>query len=355
MPPFAMGGLSHAVMPRPTALQRNLLLDLSAATGIGASVAVVGSLLPAVARPGGMGSLGLAALAALPFLASLIGLLAGRIGPQTPTRLAVFRAAASAGLLLVIVAPHPILIGLAVFGFWTAMSLGAPMQQRLWSSMYPSSERGRLLGIVGSGRSAAAMIALLAFTFAASDSSWLGIVVLVAIVGMVAATATSRISLPAGQETRRYGPKESVATVLRGGMLRKITFAQLVFGSGMVAAPALIAMVQIDRLGLGIEEVALAGLVGYAATTVMFGVWGRIATRTGALITMTAGTLIGVLAIGLFAIAPDFTVVLAASILLGITGAAIDVSWPLLIADHAAQEEQAAAAGAWARSWACAG
>lgn len=339
-----MGEFAHAVMPRPTALQRNLLLDLSAATGIGASVAVVGALLPSVARQGGMDSMGLATLAALPFLASLIGLLAGRIGPQTPGRLAVFRAAASAGLLLVIVAPHPLLIALTVFGFWTAMSLGAPMQQRLWASMYPRSERGRLIGIVGSGRSAAAMVALLVFSFAASDAGWLRIVSLVVVVGVVAAMATSRLSLPPGDVAPSYGPRESIATVLRRPMLRRITAAQIVFGSGMVAAPALIAMVQIDRLGLGIEDVALAGLVGYAATTVMFGIWGRIASRTGALVTMTSGTLLGVVSIGLMAIAPDFTAVLAASILLGITGAAIDVSWPLLIADHAAHEEQAAAA-----------
>ena len=69
-------------------LQRNVVLDLVAALGIGSSMAVVGALLPAVARREGLDPLGLAALAALPFLASLLSLLAGRIGPRTPDSLA---------------------------------------------------------------------------------------------------------------------------------------------------------------------------------------------------------------------------------------------------------------------------
>ena len=65
-------------------------------------------------------------------------------------------------------------------------------------------------------------------------------------------------------------------------MLRRITAAQLVFGSGMVALPALIAMVQVDRLGLSIGDIAMAGLMGAAVTVVTFSAWGRLASRTSA-------------------------------------------------------------------------
>ena len=44
--------------------------------------ALVGTLLPSLARRDGLDSMGLAALAALPFLASLVTLFAGRIGPR---------------------------------------------------------------------------------------------------------------------------------------------------------------------------------------------------------------------------------------------------------------------------------
>ena len=344
MPSLAIGEIALAVKPRPSALQRNLSLDLSAAMGLGATLAVVGALLPSAARREGMDSIGLAGLAALPFLASLLSLLAGRIGPRTPRGLAILRAAGSAGLLLVIIAPQPLPIALAMFGFWAAMSLGAPMQQRLWAGMYPSSDRGRLLGIVGSGRSLAAMVVLLAVSAVATGSGWLPIVALVALVGVGTAVATSRLSLPPEDVAQSFSAAGSIATVLRRPMLRRITMAQLVFGAGLVAAPALIAMVQIDRLGLAMEDVALAGLIGAAATTTMFGLWGRVAGRTGPLVTMTAGTLLGTLSMAAFAFAPDLAAVLAASAVLGAAGAAIDVSWPLLIADHAAHAEQAAAA-----------
>jgi MFS family permease len=321
-----------------------VLLDVGAAVGIGSSMAVVGAMLPAVARQGGLGPLGLAGLAALPFLASLLSLLAGRVGPQSPGRLALIRAAGSAGLILVLLVPQPLFIALATFGFWAAMSLGGPLQQRLWTTMYPTARRGRLIGIIGSGRSAAAMAALLAFTFVATGTGWLPILAVVIVVGVVSAGATSRLSVPASVTADRYSAQESVATVWRHPMLRRITLAQLVFGTGMVAAPALIAMVQIDRLGLGLETVALAGLMGSAATTATFGLWGRIASRTGALVTMTCGTLLGTLAMAGFALAPDAASILVVSTILGSAGAAIDVSWPLLIADHAGRDEQGAAA-----------
>jgi predicted MFS family arabinose efflux permease len=336
-------GLAHALSLRPTTLQRNLILDLSGAVGLGAGLAVVGSMLPSVARQQGLGSMGLAALAAIPFLTSLLGLLAGRIGPRTPGHLSLYRALGAAGLLLVLVAPEPPFIALAMLGFWLAWSLGAPMQQRIWAGIYPSHSRGRLLGIVGSGRSLAAMAALLAFT-AAAGAGWLAIVGVVAVVGIVSGFAPSRLTMDADDEVRSYGAVESVRTVLRRPMLRRITGAQLVFGSGMVALPALIAMVQVDRLGLSFGDIAVAGFTGSAATVLTFGAWGRLASRASALVTMTSGVILGTLAMAAFAVAPDFAMLLLASALLGAANAAIDVSWPLLIADHAARDEQAAAA-----------
>ena len=246
-------GIAHALSARPSTLQRNLLLDLSAAVGLGAGLAVVGSLLPSMARQQGLGSMGLAAFAAIPFLTSLLGLLAGRIGPRTPKHLSIYRALGAAGLLLVLVAPEPLFMALAMLGFWLAWSLGAPMQQRIWSGIYPSASRGRLLGIVGSGRSLATMTALLAFTFAAAGAGWLAIVAVVAIVGIVSGLAPSRLTLDTDEEVPSYGAVESVRTVLRRPMLRRITTAQLVFGSGMVALPGPHRHGQVDRLGLSIR------------------------------------------------------------------------------------------------------
>jgi MFS family permease len=321
-----------------------MLLDLTAALGIGSTMAVVGSLLPAMARAGGLDPMGLAGLAALPFLASLIGILAGRIGPRTPAQLAAFRAIGSAGLLLIVLTANPALIAVTVFGYWTAMSLGAPTQQRLWAGMYPAADRGRLLGTVGSGRSLAAMAALLAFTLASEEDGWLPIIGVVAVVGVVSATATSRLHVRGAVRPTAYGPLDSVAAVVRPPAMRRITVAQLIFGAGMIGGSAFMALVQVDRLGLGFSDVALAGLAVALATTSTFGLWGRLASRTGSLTTMTLGTILGTLSLAAFALAQDVTMLLLASLLLGAQQAAVDASWPLLIADHAEAHEQAAAA-----------
>jgi len=331
-------------VPRPTTLQRNLLLDLSSAIGLGTTMAIVGVLLPSAARREGLDSLGLAVLAALPFLASMMSLLAGRIGPHTPGRLALVRALGSAGLLVVLIEPHPLLLAVATFGFWGAFSLGVPLQQRLWATMYPSHARGRFLGIVGTGRFAAGTVVLLAISLAATSAGWQSIIAIVAVVGMLSAVAVSRLSLPRDDARPSYSVADSFRSVLQPPMLRRITLAQLFFGGGMVATPALIAMIHIDRLGLGIEDIALAGLAGYAMTTLAFGVWGRVASRIGALPTIALGTMLGSLAIALFVLAPDFGAVILATALLGTAGAAVDVSWPLLLADHAPHEEQGSAA-----------
>jgi MFS family permease len=342
--PIARSSFGTVAFPQPTTLQRNVMLDLTAALGVGSSIAVVGALLPAVARRGGLDPMGLAALAALPFLASLLSLLAGRIGPRTPHQLALVRALGSAGLLIVLVAPEPLFIALAAFAFWAAMSLGGPTQQRLWTTMYPSTDRGRLLGIIGSGRSAAAMAALLAFTLVTTNDGWLPILAVVIAIGVGSAIATTRLRLTDGAVQTHYGAWHSIVAVWRRPMLRRITISQLVFGAGMVAAGAFIALVQVDRLDLSFGDVAMAGLMGALATTMTFGVWGRLASRTGPLTTMTSGTVLGATSLAVFALAQDATMILVASLLLGAHQAAIDASWPLLIADHAESHEQAAAA-----------
>lgn len=333
-----------AALPRPSTLQRNLALDLSSAVGMGSTMAVVGVLLPSLARREGLDSMGLAVLAALPFLASLMTLFAGRIGPRTPAKMALLRSLGVLGLLLVLVAPDPLFIALAIFGFWISFSLGAPLQQRIWATIYAPPQRGRMLGYVGTGRSVAGTVALLAIALVAASSGWAMVVGAVAILGAVLSLAVSRMAVPGIEINHRFSAIDSIRSVTGNPMLRRITLAQLMFGAGFLAAPALIAMVHVDRLGLGVDAIALAGLVSYGSTAVTFSLWGRLSSRAGALTTISTGTVVGVLAMVLFAFAPNFAILLVATMLLGSAGAAIDSSWPLLIADHAEADRQGAVA-----------
>jgi MFS family permease len=321
---------------------RNLTLDLTSAVGLGATMALVGVLLPSLARRDGLDSMGLAALAALPFLASLVTLFAGRIGPRTPSRMAFLRATGVLGLLVVLVAPDPIFIALATLGFWVTFALGAPLQQRIWATVYPTEQRGRLLGFIGTGRSAAGTLALLAITVAAASSGWAVIVIVVALVGALCSLAIGRMEVPGIDMVHRFSAADSIRSVLEVPMLRRMVAAQLLFGAGFLAAPALIAMVHVDRLGLGLDQIALAGLVGYGTTALTFSLWGRLASRNGGAFTISVGTAAGVLALVLFAFAPNMAVLIAATALLGTAGASVDVSWPLLIAEYASLERQSA-------------
>jgi hypothetical protein len=127
-------------------------------------------------------------------------------------------------------------------------------------------------------------------------------------------------------------------------MVRRVASAQVLFGAGVMAAPAFIAMVYVDRLGLAISDIALAGLLSYGSTAATIGIWGRVAGRFGPLSTIAAGTVLGTTALGIFALAPSFEAVIVATIVMGTSNAAVHAAWPLLIADHATDGEQAAVA-----------
>ena len=172
------------------ALGRNLALDLVAAVGVGVSMALVTTLLPTMARRSGLEPIGLAALAAAPFVANLLGAFAGRVGPRSQRQLAIIRGAGSASLLvLAVLAVAPILVAVSI-AFWLSLSLGGPFHLRLWGSMYPARVRGRVVGFIGSGRAAAAAVAALAGGILADRFGGATAVALAGLVGLVCAWPT---------------------------------------------------------------------------------------------------------------------------------------------------------------------
>ena len=131
----------------------------SRAVGVGVSLALVTTLLPTIARRGGLEPLGLAALAAAPFVANLLGVFAGRFGPRSSWQLALIRGAGSASLVLLFIVPTPpIMVAVSVL-YWISLSFGGPFHLRLWGAMYPARLRGRIVGMIGMGRAAATALA----------------------------------------------------------------------------------------------------------------------------------------------------------------------------------------------------
>src|SRR6476659_6475085 len=143
------------------AIGRNLALDVLVAVGMGVTMALVNAILPTVARRGGLAPIGLSALAAAPFVANLLGAFAGQFGPRSTAPLALLRMAGSASLLLLFLIPSaPVMVAVAIV-FWLSLSFGGPFHLRLWGSMYPARLRGRVVGVIGMGRAAAAVVAAL--------------------------------------------------------------------------------------------------------------------------------------------------------------------------------------------------
>ena len=189
---------------------RNLLLDGSGWIGLGVTTALLGSLLSASSRMAGMDPSGLAVLTMLPFAASLVSVVSGRIGPRSPRGLMAFRAVGSAALLCLLAGPATPAIIAAVAVFWLTYMLGMPLQQRLWGVMYPSPMRGRLLGAVGTVRFAAGTVAILLAARLAEDLGGLVVIGLGGVLGVSFALAVGRLDVPPLQHQAEYWIRRAI-------------------------------------------------------------------------------------------------------------------------------------------------
>ena len=118
-------------------ISRSLSLDLIAAIGYGATGAVVATLLPTIARRGGLEPLGLALLSAAPFVTNLLSVFAGQFGPRSARQFALLRGIGAGALVALLFVPGVAAIVVVAFVFWVSVSFGAPFQLRLWGATYP--------------------------------------------------------------------------------------------------------------------------------------------------------------------------------------------------------------------------
>jgi MFS family permease len=338
-----VGAASAAVIPSTGLLRRNLLLDLATAVGMGITTALVASLLPSVSRRAGLDPIGLAFLASAPFVANLLGLFAGRLGPRTTRQLAATRAAGAALLLVLVFAPAPIVLTAVAIGFWLSISFATPLQQRIWGAMYPVRERGRLIGKVATGRAAAAGTAALIGGVVADQIGGLAVVAIAGMVGAICATSTSRLRVPLDAAVPVYSARASWQTFRRIPALRQVGTAQAFFGGGLIAAAPLYALVQVDRLSLSLTEIGTIGILASLATTISCLAWGSLADRRGAMPAMQIGSALGFLSLLLYAVAPSVLVLWLAAICVGLANAAIDLGISSVLSEHTTLEERAAA------------
>jgi MFS transporter, DHA1 family, staphyloferrin B biosynthesis exporter len=326
---------------------RNLALDLVVAVGLGVTTALVGALLPTVARRGGLAPLGLSALAAAPFVANLLGAFAGRYGPRTTAQLAITRGIGGVALaVLFLMPPAPVLVGLAVV-FWLSLSFGGPFHLRLWGAMYPARLRGRVLGVLGMGRAASGALAALGGGLVADRIGGERAVAIAGAIGVVCAIAYVGLRARAAEAPPQFSPRESIRVLRERPLLSRIAVAQGFYGGGLIAAAPLYALVYVDRLDLSLAAVGAIGIFASVATTVAFPMWGVVADRHGALRSLRVGSAIGLCALVAYAFAPSVVVLWIAALAAGTGSAAIDVGIASAVSNETPLASRAAAMAGW--------
>ena len=329
------------------AARRNLTLDLVAAVGIGVTGALVTSLLPTIARREGLEPIGLAALGAAPFVANLFGAFAGRIGPRSPRSLSVVRLLGAAALIAVVAAPvAPVMVGVAV-AFWLSLSLGGPFHLRLWGAMYPSEMRGRVVGILGMGRAAAAALAALAGGLIADRLGGPMAVAAAGAVGAACALAYCGFRAPGAPAAVSFTAREAFRALREQPSLRRLALAQGFYGGGLIAAVPLYALVNVDRLDLSLAQVGVLGVLAAGATTLAFPLWGLVSDRFGALRGLRVGALLGVVSLTGYAFAPDVAVLWLAVVCAGAASAATDVGIAAIVSEQTTLASRAPAMAGW--------
>jgi MFS family permease len=334
---------SAAALSGQSTLRRNVMLDLVSLVGVGITVSIVASLLPGISRHAGLDPLGIAFLAAAPFFANLLGVFACQWGPRSQRGLAAFRACGALLLVVMFLLPIPVALAALATGYWMALAFSNPVQQRLWGAMYPASERGRMVGMVQTGRSAAAGAAVLIGGILADRIGGMTVVAFAGIVGALCAIASSRISAPITDDARTFSARESWAAFRSRPGLVQVGAAQTFYGGGLIAAGPLLALVQVDRLGLTIADIGLLGILGSVAATVACLVWGSIIDRRGAIWILRIGGFLGFITLALYAAAPSIEFLFLASIIAGVANASTDLGISAVVSEQVPQQERGAA------------
>jgi MFS family permease len=310
---------------------RNLTIDVTAAIGVGVCAAFVQVLMPTIARQGGLGAVGLAALASAPFVANLSSAFAGRIGPRSARQIALTRALGAGSLILLLVMPHPFVMVVVAIALWVSLSYSAPLQLRIWGAIYPARIRARCLGVIGTVRTAASATAAFAGGILATALGGATAIAVAGVVGVVC--AVTYVGIRAGQADRppAFSAMDSLRILRARPILGRIVLAQGFYGGGLVAALPLYALVNVDRLELSLVEVGTIGVTSALATMSSLLLWGYASDRYGPIAILRVGATVGLTSIVAYAFAPDIRLLWYAALAGGIASAATEVGLAIAI------------------------
>ena len=329
------------------ALRRNVTLELGVALSIGLTTAVAGGLVPTIARQGGLAPIGLAVMAAAPFLGNLLSAFAGRVGPQGIRGYAVLRVAGASLLVAVGLAPNAALIVVAVCAFQLFLSFGTPFQTRLWGSMYPGEVRGRVIGILGTARARPPLSGPL--RSASSPTGW-------ASRSPSSSRASSARPAPSAPSASGPGGPCPPAGSRRARPWRRSPPARGCAAwswrracTEPASSPRSRCMPSSTSTGshLSLADVGTIAVMGAVASMVSFTVWGTLVDRLGYAVVLRIAAAFGVVSLACVAVAPSLAVMVIAAICGGLSGAAMELGIQGAISQHTPLADRAAAMAGW--------
>jgi MFS family permease len=334
-------------LPAAGSSGRNLVADVSVAAGMGLTTALVSTLLPAVARRGGVDAVGLAMLTAAPFAAMVLSVLAGRLGPRTPRALAVLRGAGSLMLIALLLDSGAPAMALVALVFWASITFGQPFHMRLWSQIYPEHRRGRMVGMVGTGRAAAAGIGVLVGGLLADRLGGLPVVAAAGVLGLLFGMSAMAIRVADATPVPSYSVRGSMRALRARPPLVRMLVGQGLVGGGIIAAGPLLAFVQVDRLSLSLADIAMLGVMTSTATTFSFVAFGGLVDRRGGIVSLRLGGAFGAVALLLYAVAPSLSVLWLAALGMGLSSAGVEMGIQGVISEQTSLEDRSAATAGW--------
>src|SRR4051794_39127560 len=163
-----------------------------------------------------MAPIGLALMAAAPFLGNLLSAFAGRFGPQRVHGYGVLRVAGALLLVAVGLAPNALLIVAGICAFQLCLSFASPFQARIWGAMYPGEVRGRVIGILGTARAATAAAGAMAIGALADHAGVPFAVTFAGFLGAACAAGALGLRSPAPPPVPTWSARGAVATPTPG-------------------------------------------------------------------------------------------------------------------------------------------
>jgi MFS family permease len=327
------------------AVRRNFGFDAVGALGTGLFNALVVNFLAVIARREGADPLLLAALAAAPFAANILGIFSGFWVPSDRHRVryvAIVQVIGRALFFGALVSTGPVALLLMGLGMWTTLAMISPLQVDIWRGSYPQRLRARVLGYLRvlqtlAGAIAAPLGGLLIERFGHAPMLGLG-----ASLGIVGAAGFSQVRSQPVATSRPFTPAASLRLLAEHPTYRRLIMGWVVWGFGSFMATPLYALVLVDRFQASYADIGLLQLVGAVSGLLAYLILGQTLDRRGTFI--KAATPVGCVLVALvplvYMLSPNLWFLGIGFVMQGVGNSAIDLGWQLALVSHVPDEHR---------------